>query len=91
MQRVVAAELSGSVAVYSTTDILAVCEVSATTLHDVEEVGLKELHSGELSSAVEGQQEKQGRGGIVTIHLGRLVEIPRSSRSHQMADSQGFC
>ena len=62
-------------------------------LHDVEEVGLKELHSGELSSAVEGQQEKQGRGGIVTTHLdkNRLVEIPRSSRSHQMADSQGFC
>ena len=31
MQRVVAAELSGSVALYSTTDILAVCEVSVTT------------------------------------------------------------
>ena len=31
--------------------------------------------------------------GIVTIHLdkNRLVELPRSSRSHQMTDSQGFC
>ena len=31
--------------------------------------------------------------GIVTIHCdkNRLVELPRSSRSHQMTDSQGFC
>ena len=31
--------------------------------------------------------------GIVTIHLdkNKLVELPRSSRSHQTMDSQGFC
>ena len=31
--------------------------------------------------------------GTVTIDLdkNRLVESPRSSRSHQMTDSQGFC
>ena len=58
-------------------------------------VGHVEIQNSSLTVVCSYVMKRKPRlhDGIVTIHLdkNRLVELPRSSRSHQMTDSQGFC